>query len=64
VKDIELLNELDVKIREMATALDRERRKNQVSNTELVESEKLSKIEDKLKSIISIIDESGVVKNG
>ena len=64
MKDIELLNELDVKIREMATALDRERRKNQVSNTELVESEKLSKIEDKLKSIISIIDESGVVKNG
>ena len=62
MKDIELLNELDVKIREMATALDRERRKNQVSNTELVESEKLSKIEDKLKSIISIIDESGVVK--
>ena len=64
MKDIELLNELDVKIREMATALDRERRKNQVSNTELVESEKLSKIEDKLKSIISIIDESGVVKIG
>ena len=64
MKDIELLNELDVKIREMATALDRERRKNQVSNTELVESEKLSKIEDKLKSIISIIDQSGVVKNG
>ena len=64
MKDIELLNELDVKIREMAAALDRERRKNQVSNTELVESEKLSKIEDKLKSIISIIDESGVVKNG
>ena len=64
MKDIELLNELEVKIREMATALDRERRKNQVSNTELVESEKLSKIEDKLKSIISIIDESGVVKNG
>tara|TARA_B100001029_G_C14705589_1_gene257242 strand:+ start:214 stop:408 length:195 start_codon:yes stop_codon:yes gene_type:complete len=64
VKDLELLNELDVKIREMAAALDRERRKNQVSNTELVESEKLSKIEDKLKSIISIIDESGVVKNG
>ena len=54
MKDIELLNELDVKIREMATALDRERRKNQVSNTELVESEKLSKIEDKLKSIISV----------
>ncbi len=64
MKDLELLNELDVKIREMAAALDRERRKNQVSNTELVESEKLSKIEDKLKSIISIIDESGVVKNG
>ena len=64
MKDIELLNELDVKIREMATALDRERRKNQVSNTELVESEKLSKIEDKIKSIISIIDESGVAKNG
>ena len=64
MKDIELLNELEVKIREMATALDRERRKNQVSNTELVESEKLSKIEDKLKSIISIIDESGLVKNG
>ena len=64
MKDIELLNELEVKIREMATALDRERRKNQVSNTELVESEKLSKIEDKLKSIISVIDESRVVKNG
>ena len=64
MKDLELLNELDVKIREMAAALDRERRKNQVSNNELVESEKLSKIEDKLKSIISVIDESRVVKNG
>ncbi len=64
MKDIELLNELDAKIREMATSLDRERRKNQVSNSSLVESEKLSKIEEKLRSIISIIDKSGVVKNG
>tara|TARA_S200000501_G_scaffold378011_1_gene438663 strand:+ start:24770 stop:24964 length:195 start_codon:yes stop_codon:yes gene_type:complete len=64
VKDIELLNELDAKIREMATALDRERSKNQVSNNSEAESEKLSKIEGKLKSIISIIDKSGTLKNG
>ncbi len=64
MKDIELLNELDAKIREMATALDRERSKNQVSNNSEAESEKLSKIEGKLKSIISIIDKSGTLKNG
>lgn len=57
MKDMELLNELEVKIREMASSLDREREKNLGSNKDFTESKKLSEIEDRVKSLVKILDE-------
>jgi len=57
VKDMELLNELELKIREMASSLDREREKNIGSNKNLMNSKKLSEIEDRVKSLIKTLDD-------
>ena len=57
MKDIELLNELEVKIREMVSSLERERGKNTISNKAVQESEKLSKIEEKVRHLINMIDQ-------
>jgi len=57
VKDIELLNELEAKIREMVSSLERERDKNIISNKAVQESEKLSKIEEKVRHLINMIDQ-------
>tara|TARA_Y100000590_G_scaffold469521_1_gene657501 strand:- start:1207 stop:1392 length:186 start_codon:yes stop_codon:yes gene_type:complete len=57
VKDIELLNELEAKIRKMVSSLDREREKNIISNKAVQESEKLSKIEEKVRHLINMIDQ-------
>jgi len=57
VKDIELLNELEAKIRKMVSSLDRERDKNIISNKAVQESEKLSKIEEKVRHLINMIDQ-------
>ena len=56
MKDIELLNELEAKIREMVSSLEREREKNIISNKAVQESEKLSKIEEKVRHLINMID--------
>ena len=57
MKDIELLNGLEVKIREMVSSLEREREKNSVSEKAVQESEKLSKIEERVRHLITIIDQ-------
>ena len=57
MKDIELLNTLDVKIREMVSSLEREREKNSVSEKAVQESEKLSKIEERVRHLITMIDQ-------
>ena len=57
MKDIELLNELEAKIREMVSSLERERDKNIISNKAVQESEKLSKIEEKVRHLINMIDQ-------
>jgi|TARA_B100001105_G_C22156462_1_gene342434 translation elongation factor EF-Tu-like GTPase len=57
VKDIELLNTLEVKIREMVSSLEREREKNSVSEKAVQESEKLSKIEERVRHLITMIDQ-------
>ena len=57
MKDIELFNELEAKIREMVSSLDRERNKNIISNKAVQESEKLSKIEEKVRHLINMIDQ-------
>ena len=57
MKDIELLNTLEVKIREMLSSLEREREKNSVSEKAVQESEKLSKIEERVRHLITMIDQ-------
>jgi len=57
VNDIELLNTLDVKIREMVSSLEREREKNSDSGKTVQESEKLSKIEERVRHLINMIDQ-------
>ncbi len=57
MKDIELLNALEVKIREIVSSLERERDKNSVSEKAVQESEKLSKIEERVRHLINMIDQ-------
>ncbi|MAV70730.1 MAG: hypothetical protein CMG04_08395 [Candidatus Marinimicrobia bacterium] len=57
MKDIELLNELEHKIREMASSLDREREKNIESSKGVMNSKKLSEIEDRVKNLIKMLDQ-------
>ena len=57
MKDIELLNTLEVKIRDMVSALEREREKNSDSEKTVQESEKLSKIEERVRHLITMIDQ-------
>ena len=57
MNDIELLNTLEVKIREMVSSLEREREKNSDSGKTVQESEKLSKIEERVRHLINMIDQ-------
>ena len=57
MKDIELLNTLEVKIREIVSSLEREREKNSDSEKTVQESEKLSKIEERVRHLINMIDQ-------
>ena len=57
MKDIELLTTLELKIREMVSSLEREREKNSVSEKAVQESEKLSKIEERVRHLITMIDQ-------
>ena len=57
MKDLSLLNELELKIREMVSALEREKARNLEAKNSIQESSKLSEIEEKLKNLISLIDQ-------
>ena len=64
MKDMELLNKLDLKIREMVSSLDRERQKRDISEKSVHESEKLSKIEESIRHMITMIDQLEEIQNG
>ena len=55
MKDLSLLNELELKIQALVTSLERERERNKDSEKALQESQKLSQIEEKIKNVISLI---------
>ena len=57
MKDLTLLNELEVKIRELVSSLKREREMNKNSDKSLKESEKLSRIEEKIKNLIQLFNQ-------
>ena len=57
MKDTSLLNELELKIKELVSSLEREREKNAKSEKAVHESQKLSSIEQKVRSLINLIDQ-------
>ena len=57
MKDTSLLNELELKIKELVSSLEREREKNAKSEKAVQESQKLSSIEQKVRSLINLIDQ-------
>ena len=57
MKDLSLLNELELKVRELVSSLEREREKNAQSEKAVQESQKLSQIEEKVKNLINLLDQ-------
>ena len=57
MNDLTLLNELEQKIVGLISALKSEREKNSDSSNKVMESQKLSKIEDHVKNMIRILDD-------
>ena len=57
MNDITLLNELEQKIAGLVNALKSEREKNSESNNKVIESQKLSKIEEHVNKMIAILDD-------
>ena len=53
MKDIELLNKLEIKVRDLVSSLKKEREKNADSEKAVHESMKLSQIEEKVRNLIN-----------
>ena len=62
MNDLSLLNELEQKIVGLVDALKSERDKNAGDNKNVIESQKLSKIEEHVNKMIKILDEAGKSK--
>lgn len=62
MNDITLLNELEQKIAGLVNAIKSEREKNSESNNKVMESQKLSKIEEHVNKMIAILDNLGASK--
>ena len=57
MKDLELLNKLEIKVRDLVSSLKKEREKNADSEKAVHESMKLSQIEEKVKNLINLVDQ-------
>tara|TARA_B100000959_G_scaffold40663_1_gene40388 strand:- start:100 stop:285 length:186 start_codon:yes stop_codon:yes gene_type:complete len=57
MKDLSLLNELELKIRELVSSLEREREKYSGAEKGIQESQKLAQIEEKVKNLVNLIDQ-------
>ena len=57
MKDLELLNKLEIKVRNLVSSLKKEREKNADSEKAVHESMKLSQIEEKVKNLINLVDQ-------
>ncbi|HIN03321.1 MAG TPA: hypothetical protein EYM60_08305 [Candidatus Marinimicrobia bacterium] len=57
MKDLSLLSELELKIRELVSSLEREREKNADSDKKIQESRKLSQIEEKVRNLIYLVSQ-------
>ena len=57
MKDLSLLNELELKIRELVSSLERERENNSEAEKAIQESQKLSQIEEKVKNLVNLVSQ-------
>ena len=57
MKDLELLNKLEIKVRDLVSSLKKEREKNADSEKAVHESIKLSQIEEKVRNLINLVDQ-------
>ena len=57
MKDLELLNKLELKGRDLVSSLKKEREKNTDSEKAVHESMKLSQIEEKVRNLINLVDQ-------
>ena len=57
MKDLELLNKLEIKVRNLVSSLKKEREKNADSEKAVHESMKLSQIEEKVRNLINLVDQ-------
>jgi hypothetical protein len=62
MNDLTLLNELEQKIVGLVNALKSEREKNSDDNSKVIESQKLSKIEEHVNNMIIVLDDLGNFK--
>tara|TARA_B100001765_G_C19490124_1_gene333486 strand:+ start:224 stop:409 length:186 start_codon:yes stop_codon:yes gene_type:complete len=57
MNDISLLNELEQKVRELVSALENEREKNSEAERTVIESQKLSRIEENVQNLTNLLDQ-------
>ena len=57
MNDISLLNELEQKVRELVSALENEREKNSRAERTVIESQKLSRIEENVQNLTNLLDQ-------
>jgi hypothetical protein len=57
MKDISLLSELEVKVRQLVSTLEKEREKNSESEVSIKASKKLSQVETKVNNLINLISQ-------
>ena len=57
MNDISLLNQLELKVRELVSALENEREKNSESERTVIESQKLSRIEENVQNLTNLLDQ-------
>ena len=57
MNDTSLLNELEQKIRELVSTLENERKKNSEAERTVIESQKLSRIEENVQNLTNLLDQ-------
>ena len=57
MNDISLLNKLEQKVHELVSALENEREKNSETERTVIESQKLSRIEENVQNLSNLLDQ-------
>ena len=57
MNDISLLNKLEQKVRELVSTLENEREKNSETEKTVIESQKLSRIEENVQNLTNLLEQ-------